>query len=146
MNPEALERLLTKVQTGTLSVEKAIGQLRTLPYENLGFASVDHHRSLRQGFPEVIFCEGKTSAQIRAIAKALLKHHRPLLATRATRQVAALIKRLDRRAVYHDEARIVSIPDPKRRLQGHILVITAGTSDIPVAEEAKVTAGDGESG
>ena len=83
MNPEALERLLTKVQTGTLSVATAIGQLRTLPYENLGFASVDHHRSLRQGFPEVIFCEGKTSAQIRAIAKALLKHHRPLLATRA---------------------------------------------------------------
>ncbi len=140
MNPEALERLLTKVQTGTLSVETAIGKLRTLPYENLGFASVDHHRSLRQGFPEVIFCEGKTSVQIRAIAKTLLKHHRPLLATRATRQVAALIKRLDRRAVYHDEARIVSIPDPKRRLQGHILVITAGTSDIPVAEEAKVTA------
>ena len=140
MNPEALERLLTKVQTGTLSVATAIGQLRTLPYENLGFASVDHHRSLRQGFPEVIFCEGKTSAQIRAIAKALLKHHRPLLATRATRQVAALIKRLDRRAVYHDEARIVSIRDPKRQLRGHVLVITAGTSDIPVAEEARVTA------
>ena len=140
MNPEALERLLTKVRTGTLSVATAIGQLRTLPYEDLGFASLDHHRSLRQGFPEVIFCEGKTLVQIRAIAKALLKHHRPLLATRATRQVGALITRLDRRAVYHDEARIVSIRDPKRRLQGHVLVITAGTSDIPVAEEAKVTA------
>jgi NCAIR mutase (PurE)-related protein len=135
MSPEAIERLLTKVQTGTLSIAAAIEQLRTLPYENLGFASVDHHRSLRQGFPE-----GKTSVQIQAIAKTLLKHHRPLLATRATRQVATLIKRLDRRAVYHDEARIVSIPDPKRRLQGHILVITAGTSDVPVAEEAKVTA------
>jgi len=140
MNPEALEQLLTKVQMGTLPVEAAIEQLRTLPFEDLGFASVDHHRSLRQGFPEVIFCEGKTSTQIRAVAKALLKHHRPLLATRATRQVAALIKRLDRRAVYHDEARIVSIRDPKRLLQGHILVITAGTSDIPVAEEARVTA------
>ena len=140
MNPEALTRLLTEVRAGTLPVEAAIGQLRTLPYEDLGFASIDHHRSLRQGFPEVIFCEGKTSPQIRAIAKALLKHHRPLLATRATRQVATLIKRLDRRAVYHDEARIVSIRDPKRQLQGHILVITAGTSDIPVAEEAKVTA------
>src|SRR5437868_213592 len=140
MNPEALERLLTKVQTGILPVKTAIGQLRTLPYEDLGFASVDHHRSLRQGFPEVIFCEGKTPVQIRAIAKALLKHHRPLLATRATRQVAGIIKRLDRRAVFHDEARIVSIRDPKRRLQGHILVMTAGTSDIPVAEEARVTA------
>ncbi|MGH7181453.1 MAG: nickel pincer cofactor biosynthesis protein LarB, partial [Nitrospiraceae bacterium] len=80
MNPEALQRLLTKVRTGSLSVETAIRQLRTLPYEDLGFASVDHHRSLRQGFPEVIFCEGKTPGQIRVIAKALLKHHRPLLA------------------------------------------------------------------
>ncbi|MCE9535930.1 MAG: 1-(5-phosphoribosyl)-5-amino-4-imidazole-carboxylate carboxylase, partial [Nitrospirae bacterium] len=94
MNPAALERLLTKVRTGTLPVATAMEQLRSLPYEDLGFASLDHHRSLRQGFPEVIFCEGKTLVQIRAIAKALLKHHRPLLATRATRQVAALIKRL----------------------------------------------------
>jgi NCAIR mutase (PurE)-related protein len=137
VSPEALERLLTKVRTGTMSVATAIGQLRTLPYEDLGFASIDHHRSLRQGFPEVIFCEGKTSAQICAIAKALLKHHRPLLATRATRQMAMLIKRLDRRAVYYDEARIVAIRDPKRLQRGHVLVITAGTSDIPVAEEAR---------
>src|ERR1044071_8904694 len=140
MNPETLERLLTNVRRGTLSIAAAIKQLRTLPYEDLGFASIDHHRSLRQGVPEVIFCQGKTSAQVRAIAKALLKHHRPLLATHATRQVATLIKRLDRRAVYHDEARIVSIRDPKRQLQGHVLVITAGTSDVPVAEEARVTA------
>ncbi len=140
MNSEALERLLTKVRVGTLPVAMAIEQLRSLPYEDLGFASVDHHRSLRQGFPEVIFCEGKTATQIRAIAKALLKHHRPLLATRATRQVATVIKRLDRRAVYHDEARIVAIRDPKRQLRGHVLVISAGTSDIPVAEEARVTA------
>jgi len=111
MNPQALERLLTNVRAGSLSVEAAIQQLRTLPFEDLGFASVDHHRSLRQGFPEVIFCQGKTPVQVRAIAKALLKHHRPLLATRATRQVATIIKRLDRRAVYHDEARVVSIRD-----------------------------------
>jgi NCAIR mutase (PurE)-related protein len=140
VNPEALKRLLTEVREGILPVEAAIGQLRTLPYEDIGFASVDHHRSLRQGFPEVIFCEGKTTPQIRSIATALLKHHRPLLATRATRQVAMAIKRLDRRAVYHDEARIVAIRNPKQKLQGHILVITAGTSDIPVAEEARVTA------
>ena len=140
MNPQALERLLRNVRAGSLSVEAAIQQLRTLPFEDLGFASVDHHRSLRQGFREVIFCQGKTPAQVRAIAKALLKHHRPLLATRATRQVATIIKRLDRRAVYHDEARVVSIRDPKRPLLGHVLVITAGTVDIPVAEEARVTA------
>ena len=140
MNPENLERLLNEVRKGTVSVTGALKRLRSLPFEDLGFASLDHHRSIRQGFPEVILCEGKTSAQVRDIAKALLKHHRPFLATRATPQVATLIKRIDRRAVYHEAARIVAIRDPKRRLQGQMLVITAGTSDVPVAEEARITA------
>ncbi|HZH48529.1 MAG TPA: nickel pincer cofactor biosynthesis protein LarB [Nitrospira sp.] len=140
MNPERLERLLNSVRSRKVTVTRALEQLRSLPFEDLGFASLDHHRSLRQGFPEVILCEGKTAAQIRDIAKALLKHHRPLLATRATPQVAALIKRIDRRAVYHEAARIVAVRDAKRRLQGHVLVITAGTSDVPVAEEARITA------
>ena len=140
MNPERLERLLSSVRSGRVTVTHALEQLRSLPFEDLGFASLDHHRSLRQGFPEVILCEGKTAAQIRDIAKALLKHHRPFLATRATPQVAALIKRIDRRAVYHEAARIVAVRDAKRRLQGHVLVITAGTSDVPVAEEARITA------
>lgn len=140
MNPERLERLLSSVRSGRVTVTHALEQLRSLPFEDLGFASLDHHRSLRQGFPEVILCEGKTAAQIRDIAKALLKHHRPFLATRATPQVAALIKRIDRRAVYHEAARIVTVRDAKRRLQGHVLVITAGTSDVPVAEEARITA------
>ena len=140
MSPERLERLLSAVRSGKVSVTKALEQLRSLPFEDLGFASLDHHRSIRQGFPEVILCEGKTPAQILGIAKALLKHHRPFLATRATPQVAALIKRIDGRAVYHEDARIVAIRDPKRRLHGHVLVITAGTSDIPVAEEARITA------
>lgn len=132
--------MLTQVRTGTVSIEAALVHLRTLPYEDLGFASLDHHRSLRQGFPEVIFCEGKTQAQIRSIARSLLKHHRPFLATHATREVATIIKRLDRRAVYLEAARTVTIRDPKQTPQGHVLIITAGTSDIPVAEEAKVTA------
>jgi NCAIR mutase (PurE)-related protein len=140
MNQQKLERLLGRVRAGSLSVSSALEQLRSLPYEDLGFASLDHHRSIRQGFPEVILCEGKTAAQIKAIAKALLKHHKPFLATRASREVAVLIKRLDRRAVYHEDAGLVAIRDPKRKLQGHVLVITAGTSDIPVAEEARVTA------
>jgi NCAIR mutase (PurE)-related protein len=140
VNPERLERLLNSVRSRKVTVTRALEQLRSLPFEDLGFASLDHHRSLRQGFPEVILCEGKTAAQIRDIAKALLKHHRPFLATRATPQVAALIKRIDRRAVYHEAARIVVIRDAKRRLQGHVLVITAGTSDVPVAEEARITA------
>jgi pyridinium-3,5-biscarboxylic acid mononucleotide synthase len=140
MNPDRLERMLADVRGGTVSVPNALEQLRSLPFEDLGFASLDHHRSIRQGFPEVILCEGKTTGQIRVIAKALLKHQRPFLATRATAQVAALIKRIDRRAVYHEDARIVAIRDPKRRLQGHVLVITAGTSDVSVAEEARITA------
>lgn len=140
MNRQRLERMLTRVRAGRLSVTDALEQLRSLPFEDLGFASLDHHRSIRQGFPEVILCEGKTPVQIQTIAQALLKHHRPFLATRATRDAATGIKRLHRRAVYYEEARIVSVRDPKRRLTGHVLVITAGTSDIPVAEEARVTA------
>ena len=140
MNPERLEKLLNDVRRDTVSVADAIERLRSLPFEDLGFASLDHHRSIRQGFPEVILCEGKTTGQIRAIAKAILKHHRPFLATRATREAAAVIKRIDRRAVYHEDARIVSVRDPKQKLRGHVLVITAGTSDVPVAEEARVTA------
>ena len=140
MNRERLGRLLSNVKRGTVTVTAALDQLRSLPFEDLGFASLDHHRSIRQGFPEVILCEGKTPAQIRAIAKGLLRHHRPFLATRATAQVAALIKRVDRRAVYYESARVVAIRDEKRRLQGQILVITAGTSDVPVAEEARITA------
>ncbi|WP_455377312.1 nickel pincer cofactor biosynthesis protein LarB [Petrachloros mirabilis] len=140
MNPERLERLLNSVKTGKVSVGTALDQLRSLPFEDLGFASLDHHRSIRQGFPEVILCEGKSLAQIRGITKALLKHHRPFLATRAMPAVANLIKRMDRRAVYHREARIVAIRDRTRPLRGHVLVITAGTSDVPVAEEARITA------
>lgn len=140
MNRERLERLLSDVRRGKTSIDAALKQLRALPFEDLGFASLDHHRSIRQGFPEVILCEGKSPLQIRGIAASLLKHHRPFLATRATAQVAALIKRIDRRAVYHEAARLVSVRDPKRRLQGRVLVITAGTSDVPVAEEARITA------
>jgi pyridinium-3,5-biscarboxylic acid mononucleotide synthase len=140
VNPERLERLLSGVRSGAVTVTNALEQLRSLPFEDLGFASLDHHRSIRQGFPEVILCEGKTPAQIRDIAKALLKHHRPFLATRATPKVAALIKRINRRAVYYEAARIVAIREAKRSLKGHVLVITAGTSDVPVAEEARITA------
>jgi len=140
MNPTRIRWLLARVRGGTLSIEAALKQLRTLPYEDLGFASLDHHRSLRQGFPEVIFCEGKTDSQVQAIARSLLSHHRPFLATRASQGVAKIIRRLDRRAVYYEAARIVAIRKPKQIPFGRVLIITAGTSDISVAEEAKVTA------
>ena len=140
MDSVRLKRLLRNLQSGTVGLAAAVERLRTLPYEDLGFASVDHHRSIRQGFPEVVFCEGKTRAQIVAIARDLLKKGGPLLATRVEPDVAAALGRLDRRAVYHDLARVVVIQRRKSELRGDILVVTAGTADIPVAEEAKVTA------
>jgi NCAIR mutase (PurE)-related protein len=140
MNQDRLAALLQRVQGGKVSVPQAIRQLRTLPFEDLGFASVDHHRSLRQGFPEVILCEGKTPAQIRAIARNLLKAGGPFLATRVSPANARSLKRLARKAVYYEMARMVAIFDGTRTKQGLILVVTAGTSDIPVAEEARVTA------
>lgn len=140
MNPEGLKQLLQRVQQGQLTVEQAHERLRSLPYEDLGFASLDHHRSLRQGFPEVVLCEGKTKPQVVAIAKALIKKGGPFLATRAEPEVARAILRLDRRARYHAEARIVAIHPSKRPAIGHVLVVTAGTADVPVAEEACITA------
>lgn len=140
MNPEDLKQLLQRVRQGQLTVEQAHERLRSLPYEDLDFASLDHHRALRQGFPEVVLCEGKTKPQVVAIARALIKKGGPFLATRAEPAVARAILRLDRRARYHSDARIVAIHPSKPRPIGHVLVVTAGTADIPVAEEARITA------
>jgi len=140
MDQDRLKKLLQDLSIGKVGVHTVMDRLRTLPYEDLGFASVDHHRSVRQGFPEVIFCEGKTRAQVIAIARGLIKKGGPLLATRVEADVARALTRLDRRAVYHAEARAVVIAKRNVRLQGDILIVTAGTADIPVAEEARVTA------
>jgi NCAIR mutase (PurE)-related protein len=135
-----LTRLLDDVRAGRTPVAKALQRLRTLPYEDLGFASVDHHRALRQGFPEVIFCEGKTRTQVVSIARGLLKHAGTVLATRVDPDIARALRRLDRRAVYHEAARVVTIMKRPVRRSGDVLIVTAGTADIPVAEEARLTA------
>ena len=140
MTRERIEKLLRELQAGRLSLPAALKRLQTLPYEDLGFASVDHHRSLRQGFPEVIFCEGKTRAQVVAIARGLLAKGGPLLATRVTADVAKALKKLDRHAQYHELARTVVVRRKKPTLAGDVLIVTAGTADVPVAEEARVTA------
>jgi len=140
MSPEGIEQLLKGVRAGQITVADAVQRLRTLPFEDLGFASLDHHRSLRQGFPEVLLCEGKTAKQSVAIARALIKKGGPFLATRAEPAVAKAIMKLDRRARYHADARIVAIDSKRARRAGHILILTAGTADVPVAEEARVTA------
>jgi len=140
MNEERLKQWLHELRAGKVEVNAVLEGLRTLPYEDLGFAAIDHHRSIRQGFPEVIFCEGKTRAQIVAIAKGLMKKGGPLLATRASPEVARGLKRMDRRAVYYQSARAVVIRRSSLKQKGDVLIVTAGTADIPVAEEARVTA------
>ncbi len=140
MDHKRLTQLLKDLQAGKLDVPRAVARLRSLPFEEIGFASLDHHRSIRQGFPEVILCEGKTKAQVVAIARSLLKKGGPLLATRAEPDIAKALVRLDRRAVYSELARTVVVQPRKPAARGDILIVTAGTADIPVAEEARITA------
>ncbi len=140
MDEKLLKKLLVDLQSGKITIDATLDCLRTLPYEDLGFASVDHHRAIRQGFPEVIFCEGKTRAQVLGIARGLLKKGGPLLATRVEPEIGRSLTRLTRRAVYHELARVVAIQPRPPMLRGDVLIVTAGTSDIPVAEEARLTA------
>ncbi len=138
---ERLKELLEQVREGKTDVEAALSELRHLPFEDIQFAVVDHHRSLRQGAPEVIYCEGKTPAQIRAIAERMLAKRSDVLATRADKEAYKALKALDRRARYNELARAVVIEHKKRPpTDGLVLIATAGTTDIPVAEEAAVTA------
>ncbi len=116
-------------------------ELRTLPYEDLGFAKIDTHRDLRTGFPEVVFCEGKTSEQLAAIAGAIAARGGLLMATRADTAAFDAIREAVPDATYHEKARIVTAgPAREKGGGGSILVVSAGTSDMPVAEEAAVTA------
>ncbi len=141
MDADAIRELLRAVREGALSVEEGFKRLRHLPFRDLEFSKVDTHRSLRCGFPEVIFCPGKTPQAVARIAREIVRHGGRLLATRAdARQVAAL-RRAVPRAVVHPVARAVTVRtgDPPAP-EGLVLVVAAGTSDLPVAEEARVTA------
>ncbi len=146
MTADRIRRLLEQVRTGRLSMDAAAKRLLTLPYEDLGFAAVDHHRAVRQGMPETIFCEGKTTVQVTAIARKLMRGGHPVLATRVAPDTARALRRLDRRAAHDPVSRTVVLRPPKGwgtaafKGTGHILIITAGTADVPVAEEARVTA------
>jgi hypothetical protein len=141
MDRTTIHRWLTELKQGKLTVEDVFDRLRHLPYEDLGFARVDNHRAIRQGFPEVIFCEGKTVSQAATIARRCLERHGILLATRASREIFNAIKTTAPRAKYHPLSRVIVVK-PARPAPpiGHVLVLSAGTSDIPVAEEAAVTA------
>jgi len=148
MDKTKLLHILKQVKQAKLSPHKALRQLKALPFAQSPNATVDTHRALRCGFPEVILCEGKTSKEIAQIARAILKNNKRLLATRASAQAYRAIKSVAKNAVYHPRARIVTVSRDKKRKSsgrhgkknGFILIITAGTADMPVAEEARLTA------
>ena len=140
MEKEKVIRLLGKVRSKKISVEAAIERLRHLPYENLGFARVDHHRHMRTGFPEVVFCQGKTDSQIIAIARSLARENRMVLLTRCEAKTFRALKRVFPAAAYKAPARVVTLEKKPKRREGLVSVVCAGTADIPVAEEAAATA------
>ena len=148
MNEQELLKILELVKLGAFSPEKAVDRLKHLPFEDLGFAKVDHHRALRQGFAEVILGKGKTPSQVAVIVRAMLQKkdsHHNILVTRANAKIFSAVKRangkLARAAKFYEHSGVITI-ERNREItgKGNILIVSAGTSDIPVAEEALLTA------
>ena len=140
MDGNLLRSLLEQLQSGTLDVESVLDRLKTLPFEDLGFAKIDHHRCIRTGVPEVIFCQGKTIQQIQVIIERISQFHNNIMATRASPKTFRGIREVTPDCDYHELARLVVIkPRPVEQV-GNIAVVSAGTSDLPVAEEAALTA------
>lgn len=143
MNEADIRNLLRAYRAGRITTDQALSRLRYLPFEDLGFAKVDHHRALRQGFAEVVFGRGKTPQQVAGIVRSLIQARgtQNILVTRADRRIFAAVRRLSRRARFHPLSGIIVIPRTREITgKGVILVVSAGTSDLPVAEEAAVTA------
>ncbi len=141
MNADQLRQLLEKVKSGNIDVNEALDQLKFLPYEDIGFAKLDHHRALRRGFAEVILCKGKTADQVAGIAKRMAASTGTTLATKASPEIFDAVRQVAPGARYHQLAGLIVIGDPPPAVaEEYILVVTAGTGDIPVAEEAAVTA------
>jgi hypothetical protein len=141
MDRATIETLLNEVREGRTGVAEALEKLRKLPFEDLGFAKVDHHRSLRTGMPEVIFAESKTPAQVATIFAHMAKAGGNVLATRASRDVYEAVHGAEPRAEFHETARAITLMQLEPAAgKGTVGVICAGTSDLPVAEEAAVTA------
>lgn len=137
MDGSRIRNILKSVQTGKISVQDALDTLKHLPYEDLSFAKVDHHRHLRQGIPEVIFAEGKREEEVIAIARALYRKSRKLLITKGSKEI---FKKLNiKGAAFSHLSKTIAV-NGERKKKGRVLVLSAGTSDIPVAEEAAVTA------
>lgn len=141
MDKGNIRELLSKVQMGTVSVDEALSALKGLPFEDLGFAKIDHHRSLRTGFPEVVFCQGKQPEQVATIIEKLIPACGAILATRADEVVYKHVRSISPEAKFHELARCITIEqEALPKYNSPVLVISAGTADLPVAEEAAVTA------
>ncbi len=141
MDAKTLRKLFDDVRRGKLSSDEAVQKLRHLPFEDLGFANLDHHRTLRVGMPEVVFGPGKTPAQFAEIFSRLAQRGHNVLATRVSTEQVRAVRRKRRKAEFHELARALTLTQDETRYgKGKIAVVSAGTSDIPVAEEALVTA------
>lgn len=141
MEKDAILNLLKQVAEGQTAPLEAAELLKELPYEDLGFANIDHHRSLRTGYPEAVFCQGKTSAQIAEIMRQLADKSENIMGTRATEENFQAVREQVPDAEYDETARIIKrVKNPILKTVKNIAVVTAGTADIPVAEEAAVTA------
>jgi len=140
MEKDRLEKLLIRFKNGDADLAQTLDTLKHLPFEDMGFAKVDHHRALRTGYPEVVFCQGKTHEQVEKIFIALEKHNGNLLMTRAEPDLFARLEKIDSRLAYNELGRTITLEQEGREKTGSVLVISAGTADIPVAEEAAITA------
>jgi hypothetical protein len=143
MEVEHIKKLLEEVKTGKLTIDEALNKLRFLPYEELGsFAHIDHHRTLRRGFPEVIFGQGKRKEDVIKIVKSMLKQKSTILITKASKELYDAVHKIDSRAEYNALANTITIQMSETKScmsDKKVLIITAGTSDIPIAEESAVT-------
>ncbi len=140
MNPDNIKKLLNQVSKNKLSPEQALQKLKQLPYEDLEFARLDHHRQLRSGIPEVVFCPGKSLPQLKSILKKLCSTGQDVLATRMSEDVFKKLKSsLPGKVRYHQQAHMLVFQKKPPTCRGKVAVVTAGTSDIPVALEATVT-------
>ncbi|MBI4666108.1 MAG: nickel pincer cofactor biosynthesis protein LarB [Nitrospinae bacterium] len=142
MDEKTIKEILDRLQSKRITAAEAMRLLKShSPVERLKFAQIDHHRAARQGFPEVVYCEGKSEKEAVEIIKRLTAKGHPTLATRASRGIYLKTKKFAKAAVYHERSRCITIEPKGGEKTGNVLVLSAGTSDIPVAEEAAVTAG-----
>ncbi len=141
MDKELLKKMLEDVKSGNLEIDGAMEKLRDLPYEDLGFAKIDTHRAVRKGFPEVIFCQGKTPEQVKQIVAKMMENHSVILGMRASREVYDKVSELPGDIEYFELARAILVGKTgKPKYKGKVLIVSAGTADLPVAEEAALTA------